>query len=65
MKTYTEAQYSTPAARAMIRDKFLPANPTAADVESAARYMSRSLRIGPLAVCRQMVRAAVDEVAER
>ena len=63
MTTYTEAQYSTPSAMQMIRDQFLPANPQPADFEAAAKYMSKTLRIGGIKVCRALVRGAVERAS--
>jgi hypothetical protein len=62
-RNYAEAQYSTPAAMQMIRDRFLPLNPTEADIESAARYMSKSLFIGGIKTCRALVIGAVKAAA--
>ena len=61
--TWTEAQYSTPSARAMIRGWLRAdlASVMPSDVERVALYMSRTLRIGPLRVCSAMVLAAVAE----
>lgn len=62
-RTYTEAQYSTPSARAMIRGWLRAGieSVMVGDVERVALYMSRTLRIGPLSACRALVLAAVDE----
>jgi hypothetical protein len=61
--TYTEAQYSTEDAKQMIREKFLPsAGPdgyTKEDIECAAKYMSKSLRIGGMKSCRALVLNAI------
>lgn len=57
--TYPEAQYSTPSARARIRDLLGP-NPSYADRERVAKYMSRSLRAGPIDTCRELVSKAVQ-----
>lgn len=63
--TYTQAQYSTESARQMIRDKFLPVRGADGysdrDIEGAARYMSKTLRIGPIADCRRLVRDAIAQ----
>jgi len=65
-RTYTEAQYSTPSAREMIRRQFLQMDkypvPTQEAVEATARYMSRTLRIGGLRICRALVVAAIEEI---
>ena len=61
MKTqYTEAQYSTPAAMQMIRENFLAGRTDKESIEAAARYMSKTLRIGGLRVCRALVAGAVQ-----
>jgi hypothetical protein len=61
--TYTESQYSTESAKEMIRTKFLPAvgpeGYSKDDVECAARYMSKSLRIGGMKECRALVLGAI------
>jgi len=61
--TYAEAQYSTESAKEMIRSKFLPvagpAGYSAEDIECAAKYMSKSLRIGGLKACRALVLEAI------
>ena len=61
--TYTEKQYSTESAKEMIREKFLPAagpdGYSKEDIECAARYMSKSLRIGGIAACRALVLNAI------
>lgn len=63
--TYTEAQYSTPSARKMIREQFLDIakypNPDKQHIDAVARYMSRSLRIGGMRICRMIVMAAIAE----
>ena len=59
-QTYTEAQYSTPAARTMIR-QWMGSGRAPADIERVAIYISRTLRVGPLRVCRSIVRAAASE----
>ncbi len=56
--TYTQAQYSTPAAHAMVRG-WLGPHPTTEDIERVARYMRDSLRIGGLRSCRALVRGAM------
>ena len=65
MTTYTEAQYSTASAREMIRKQFLYIDkypePSMERIEGCARYMSKTLRIGGLKVCRRMVLAAIAE----
>lgn len=62
--TYTESQYSTESAKEMIRSKFLPAvgpnGYTAQDIECAAAYMSKSLRIGGMKACRALVINAIE-----
>jgi hypothetical protein len=58
MTTYTEAQYSTPAAYEMIK-RWLNNDHSNESVEIVARYMSKSLRIGNLRVCRALIRAAL------
>lgn len=58
-RTYTEAQYSTPSAQAMIREWLDTDRPTAEDIERVARYMSTTLRIGGRAACRALVVGAI------
>lgn len=58
MRTYTEAQYSTFAAQEMIRG-WLDGDHGEDRVEAVARYMARTLRVGGLKVCRELVRAAI------
>ena len=60
-RTYTEAQYSTPAAMAMIRDKLLAGRSDAESIEAAARYMRDTLRIGGLRSCRALVMGAIQD----
>lgn len=57
--TYTEAQYSTPSAHAMIIE-WLGAEPTHAHMETVSRYMSKTLRIGGIKVCRALVLGAMQ-----
>ena len=64
-RTYTEAQYSTPSAREMIRSRFLRMQDmplTPAGIEACAQYMSKTLRIGGIKVCRMLTLAAIEEV---
>lgn len=60
MRTYTEAQYSTPSAMQMILDKFIGERRDEESIEAAARYMNRTLRIGGIRVCRALVRGALN-----
>lgn len=59
-RTYTEAQYSTPDAMQMIRDKFLGNRYDSESIEAAAHYMSKTLRIGGLRDCRALVLGAIE-----
>ena len=59
-RTYTEAQYSTPEAARMIREQFLCGASDHESIEAVARYMARTLRIGPLPVCRALVVGAIN-----
>lgn len=63
MPTYTEAQYSTPSAHAMIRG-WVGANPSPEDIEHTARYMRDSLRIGGIKACRALVLGAIRATQE-
>jgi len=58
--TYTEAQYSTPAAMQLIRDNFLGGRRDQESIEAAARYMRDTLRIGGLKSCRALVMGAIQ-----
>jgi hypothetical protein len=66
--TYTEAQYSTPSAMAMIVEKFLPAvgaeGYSKRDIDCAARYISQVLRVGSMATCRALVLGAIKQQAD-
>ena len=56
-RTYTEAQYSTPSAHAMIRQWIEDAR---GDREAVARYMRDTLRIGGLRSCRALILGALN-----
>jgi hypothetical protein len=63
MRTYTEAQYATPSARAMILG-WLGPDRGAESIDRVARYMRDTLRIGGIRVCRALVRGAIAASAE-
>jgi hypothetical protein len=64
MPTYTEAQYSTPSAHAMIRGWVGTDQPSPEDIERTARYMRDSLRIGGIKACRALVLGAIRATQE-
>ena len=59
-RSYPEAQFSTPSARAMIRS-WLDGRISNGSQEEVARYMRDTLRIGGIKACRELVRSAVEE----
>ena len=59
--TYTEAQYATESARAMIRCWYAQHGN---DAESVARYMRDTLRIGGIKACRKLVSEAIAEASD-
>lgn len=58
-RTYTEAQYGTDSARAMLR-RWVDQH--GGDREAVARYLSKTLRVGGIKACRELVAAAVEEI---
>jgi len=59
-RTYTEAQYATPAAREMIRE-WLNGQTDERSIFCTARYMSQTLRIGGMKACRKLIAEALAE----
>lgn len=59
-RTYTEAQYSTPSAMEAIRG-WLGPEPGPEDIERVARYMSLTLRIGGMRICRALIEGAIKD----
>ncbi|MGH9316894.1 MAG: hypothetical protein ACRD1P_07295, partial [Thermoanaerobaculia bacterium] len=59
-RTYTEAQYSTPSAMETIRG-WLGPEPGPEDITRVARYMSRTLRIGGMRACLDLIAGAIKE----
>jgi len=58
-RTYTEAQYSTPSAMAMILE-WLGPDYRKPDIERVAKYMSCTLRIGGIKACRALIIGATQ-----
>ena len=59
-RTYTEAQYSTPSSQELIRT-WLNGDYSPVSIETVAKYMSKSLRIGGIKSCRNLVREALPK----
>lgn len=57
--TYTQAQYSTEHGYAMIRE-WLNGQTDERSVFCCARYMSQTLRIGGMKVCRRLINEAIN-----
>ncbi len=61
-RTYTEAQYSTPEAMAMILRWIDTPTPDNSDIERVAVYLSKTLRVGGIKVCRALVVGAISSI---
>lgn len=58
-RTYTEAQYSTPAAMRWILETMGPGREKR-DIDCMARYLSCTLRVGGMKDCRALVVGAIN-----